>query len=113
TTIRGPMDVHMYDIERIEALAGPQGTLYGASSQSGTLRIITNKPDPTGFAVGYSAELNSISDGGKGNVAEGFVILPMGDNAAVRLVAWSRDDAGYIDNVHGSRVMPTSGLVSD
>lgn len=113
TTIRGPMDVHMYDIERIEALAGPQGTLYGASSQSGTLRIITNKPDPSGFAAGYSAELNAISDGGKGNVAEGFVNLPMGESAAVRLVAWSRDDAGYIDNVHGSRVMPTSGLVSD
>ncbi len=113
TTIRGPMDVHMVDIERIEALAGPQGTLYGASSQSGTLRIITNKPDPSGFAAGYAAELNTVHDGGNGNVAEGFVNLPMGESAAVRLVAWSRDDAGYIDNIHGSRVMPTSGLVSD
>jgi iron complex outermembrane recepter protein len=47
TTIQGAIDVHPYDIERVEALAGPQGTLYGASSQAGTLRIITNKPDPT------------------------------------------------------------------
>ena len=43
----------MYDIARIEALSGPQGTLYGASSQSGTIRIITNKPDPSGFSAAY------------------------------------------------------------
>ena len=49
TTIDGNLNIHIYDIERVEALAGPQGTLYGASSQSGTIRIITNKPDPTGF----------------------------------------------------------------
>ena len=42
TTIQGAFDVHLYDIQRVEALAGPQGTLYGASSQAGTLRIITN-----------------------------------------------------------------------
>src|ERR1700761_8516885 len=46
TTIDGNLNIHIYDIERVEALAGPQGTLYGASSQSGTIRIITNKPDP-------------------------------------------------------------------
>ena len=44
TTIGGTLDVHIYDIARIESLAGPQGTLYGASSQAGTIRIITNKP---------------------------------------------------------------------
>ena len=58
TTIRGNLDVHLYDIARVEALAGPQGTLYGASSQAGTIRIITNKPDPSGFAAGYSLEGN-------------------------------------------------------
>src|SRR5690348_16769589 len=45
TTIGGALDVHIYDIARIESLAGPQGTLYGASSEAGTIRIITNKPD--------------------------------------------------------------------
>src|SRR3954449_6262390 len=45
TTIGGTLDVHIYDIARIETLAGPQGTLYGASSEAGTIRIITNKPD--------------------------------------------------------------------
>ena len=47
TTIDGTVDIHIYDIARIEVLEGPQGTLYGASSEAGTIRIITNKPDPT------------------------------------------------------------------
>ncbi len=50
TTIDGTPDVHLYDIQRIEVLEGPQGTLYGASSEAGTVRIITNKPDPTKFS---------------------------------------------------------------
>ncbi|HOZ24610.1 MAG TPA: TonB-dependent receptor plug domain-containing protein, partial [Thermomonas sp.] len=54
TTITGALDIHMYDIERVEALAGPQGTLYGANSQSGTVRIITRKPDTEAFSAGYS-----------------------------------------------------------
>ena len=49
TTIQGSLDINIYDVARIEALAGPQGTLYGASSEAGTVRIITNKPDPSGF----------------------------------------------------------------
>jgi outer membrane receptor protein involved in Fe transport len=49
TTIGGALDVHIYDIARIESLAGPQGTLYGASSEAGTIRIITNKPDLSGI----------------------------------------------------------------
>ena len=53
TTIDGTVDVHVYDIARVEVLEGPQGTLYGASSEAGTIRIITNKPDPTKFEAGY------------------------------------------------------------
>jgi outer membrane receptor protein involved in Fe transport len=113
TTIRGAIDVHPYDIQRVEALAGPQGTLYGASSQAGTIRIITNKPDASGFAAGYGLELNSVSDGGTGHVAEGFINLPISENAAIRLVGWDRDDAGYIDNVFGERTFPTSGITID
>lgn len=113
TTIRGTVDIHPYDINRVEALAGPQGTLYGASSQSGTLRIITNKPDPSGFEAGYGLELNSVQHGGSGHVAEGFANIPMGENAAIRLVGWSKEDAGYIDNVYGERTFPTSGITID
>lgn len=113
TTIRGTVDLHTYDIARVEALRGPQGTLYGASSQAGTLRIITNKPDPSGFEAGYGLELNSIHDGGTGHVVEGFANIPMGENAAIRLVGWSKEDAGYIDNVYGERTFPTSGITID
>ena len=113
TTITGALDVHMYDIARVEALAGPQGTLYGASSQAGTLRIITNKPDPSGFAASYSGEINVIDGGGIGDVAEGMVNLPISDRAAIRLVGWQRHDSGYVDNKRGTRTFPSSGIVAD
>jgi iron complex outermembrane recepter protein len=102
TTIDGTVDVHIYDIQRIEVLEGPQGTLYGASSQAGTVRIITNKPDPSGFAAGYDFGVNRVSHGGTGYEAEGFVNLPLSPIAAIRLVAWDEKDAGFISNVAGT-----------
>ena len=106
TTIGGLLDIHLYDIDRVEALAGPQGTLFGASSQAGTIRIITKKPDASAFAAGYSFELNSISHGGNGHIAEGYLNAPISENAAIRVVAWDQQDAGYIDNVEGTRTYP-------
>ncbi|MFO0029805.1 MAG: TonB-dependent receptor [Pseudomonadota bacterium] len=113
TTIQGALDIHVYDIERIESLAGPQGTLYGASSQAGTIRIITNKPDPSGFSAAYGIEANKVTEGGAGGVGEAYVNLPIGDSAAVRLVAWRKRDAGYVDNVRGTRTFPTSGITDN
>lgn len=113
TTIQGSLDVNIYDVARIEALAGPQGTLYGASSESGTVRIITNKPDPGGFAAGYSLEASAIDGGGIGHVAQGFVNAPLSPAAAIRLVGWEKYDAGYVDNVHGTRTFPSSGVTMD
>lgn len=112
TTIQGALDVHIYDIARVEALAGPQGTLYGASSQAGTIRIITNKPDPSKFSAGYDLE-GSTLDGEGGYVAEGFVNLPINDKSAIRLVGWGKRDAGYISNVTGTRTYPTAGITID
>jgi len=109
TTIQGALDIHIYDIERVESLAGPQGTLYGASSQAGTIRIITNRPDPSAFDAAYSLEGNSVEDGGNGYLAEGFVNVPLHERAAIRLVGWVRHDAGYVDNVVSERTFPTSG----
>ncbi len=111
TTVQGNLDVHLYDIERVEALAGPQGTLYGASSQAGTIRIITNKPDPSKFSAGYSLEGNFVDSDDSGYVGEGFVNFPIGDNAAIRLVGWATSEAGWIDNVAGTRTYP--GNVDD
>lgn len=113
TTIQGALDLHVYDIERVEALAGPQGTLYGASSEAGTLRLITRKPDTAGFAAGYGLEVNAVDGGGIGHVAEGFVNVPLGERAAIRLVGWQKKDAGYIDNVFGERTYPTSGITQN
>src|SRR6202023_1061101 len=102
TTIDGSLDVHLYDIQRIEVLEGPQGTLYGASSEAGTVRIITNKPDPTKFSAGYDVEGNRVDHGGTGWQAQAFVNVPLTDFAAVRLVGWDEHDAGYVDNVAGT-----------
>ncbi len=113
TTIGGTLDVPTYDIERVEALSGPQGTLYGASAESGVIRIITNKPDPTAFTAGYSVEGNAVDHGGLGYIVDGYINEPLTDNIAVRLVAWDEHDAGYIDNVHGTRTYPTSGITID
>jgi outer membrane receptor protein involved in Fe transport len=102
TTIGGALDIHVYDIARVEALAGPQGTLYGASSEAGTIRVITNKPDASAFSAAYDVEANDVDHGGVGASAEGFVNIPLSDHAAIRIVGWDEHDAGYIDNVAGT-----------
>ena len=102
TTIDGTVDMHIYDVQRIEVLEGPQGTLYGASSESGTVRIITNKPDTTKFEAGYDVDGNKIQHGGKGWEAEGFVNIPLASFAAIRLVGWDEHDGGYINNIAGT-----------
>jgi iron complex outermembrane recepter protein len=103
TTIDGTVDVHIYDVQRIEVLEGPQGTLYGASSEAGTIRIISNKPDPTKFSAGYDVDLDQIERGGSdGWELQGFVNIPLSSIAAVRLVGWDEHDGGFISNVAGT-----------
>lgn len=110
TTVGGNLDVHIYDIARIESLAGPQGTLYGASSEAGTIRIITNKPDTTGYYGRMDAEVNKVGPGGVGVKVEGMVNIPLSQKAALRVVGFYQKDAGYIDNVAGTRCfLPTDG----
>lgn len=110
TTNEGTMDVHIYDIARIEVLAGPQGTLYGASSEAGTVRIITNQPDPREFTAAYDVQGSDVAHGGSGEVVQGFVNIPLASTAAVRLVGWQQFTPGYINDVAGTRVFPTSGV---
>ena len=110
TTITGALDLHIFDIERIEALAGPQGTLYGASSQAGTIRIITNKPDTSGTYGELGGEVNKVAHGDFGYTLEGFINHPLNERIAARVVAWYRRDGGYIDNIPGTRTYPTSGI---
>ena len=103
TTIGGNLDVHIYDIARIESLSGPQGTLYGASSEAGTIRIITNKPDTSKTYGRIDVEGNKVSKGGWGGKAEGMINIPLSPNIAFRAVGYYEKDAGYIDNVPGTR----------
>ena len=103
TTIGGLVDVHIYDVSRIEALSGPQGTLFGASSLSGTMRIITNKPDPSKFKAGYDLQLNKFGKGQAGGNAEAFVNIPLSERIALRAVGFYQRAGGYIDNTLGSR----------
>jgi outer membrane receptor protein involved in Fe transport len=110
TTVTGALPLHIYDVNRVEVLEGPQGTLFGASSEAGTIRLITNKPDPKKFSAGYNIQANKIDNGGAGDVVEGFVNMPLGGNAAIRLVGWQEHDGGYISNVAGT---DANGCIAD
>jgi iron complex outermembrane receptor protein len=113
TTIGGNLDVHIYDIARIESLSGPQGTLYGASSQAGTVRIITNKPDTKAFAGRVDGEVNSVLHGGIGGKVEGMINAPLSSSAALRVTGFYQHDAGFIDNRPGARsFLPIPGGIT-
>lgn len=91
-------DVDLYDMNRVEVLRGPQGTLFGSGSLSGTVRYITNQPDETEQSYGFQADLNHIDSGGMGGAIKGYLNSPLGDNAAARLTFYYEDIAGFIDS---------------
>jgi len=92
-------DIHMFDMERLEVLRGPQGTLYGAGSLGGTLRLITNKPQLGRFEAKIDATASSTSNGDPSYALNGAFNIPLGDTAALRLVGYTKEDGGFIDNV--------------
>lgn len=95
-------EVRMVDINRVEALAGPQGTLFGAAAQSGTLRVITNQPDPSQFEAVVDLTLKRGEKTSTSHDVSAVVNLPFADGkAALRLVGFTAVDAGFIDNVFG------------
>jgi len=97
-------DLHSYDIERIEVLNGPQGTLFGAGAMSGAIRIITNKPDPNNFSAGMDVDVGKIAHGTNNTTYEGFINLPLVEGrTAVRLSGYSVHDGGFIDNLLTTR----------
>ena len=96
------LDVYATDIQRIEVLPGPQGTLFGASSQAGTIRLITNKPQVDAFATGADVTMSNTKDGDMSTAIEAFINIPVNDRMAVRGAFYSVNEGGYIDNVLGS-----------
>jgi iron complex outermembrane recepter protein len=97
-------DLHLYDIERIEVLNGPQGTTFGASAMAGALRFVTNKPDASGFSAGADLDGGKIEGGTKNGTIEGFMNIPLiPDWTALRFSAYRDYHGGYIDNINTTR----------
>tara|TARA_R110000868_G_scaffold13892_1_gene64594 strand:- start:39105 stop:41690 length:2586 start_codon:yes stop_codon:yes gene_type:complete len=97
------LDVYAADIARVEVLPGPQGTLYGASSQAGTVRMITNEPVIGEFEASASFGTSFTEGGEMSNNAEAVINLPVSENFALRGVVYVDNQGGYIDNVAGTR----------
>jgi iron complex outermembrane receptor protein len=102
TSISQQPEVRMVDIARVENLPGPQGTLFGSSSQSGTLRIITNKPNFDGFSGEGNATFATTHGGDPSWDFSGHVNIPVSDSLAFRIVGFSAHEGGYVDNVYGT-----------
>ncbi len=90
-------DIDLYDLNRVETLRGPQGTLFGSGSVGGTLRYITNQPDLGSLGGSVEANINVAAGGDLGGHLKGMINLPLGENAAIRAVAYHSEFAGFID----------------
>jgi len=91
-------DLDLFDLARVETLRGPQGTLFGSGSIGGTVRYITNQPDPAESRVVIDTELNTIDDGGNGGHFKGMINTPFGNGSgAFRLVGYHTEYGGYVD----------------
>src|SRR5688572_330008 len=101
TSVSQQVDIRPIDIARIESLPGPQGTLFGSSSQSGTIRYITNKPDSGGYSSQLDVEIGTTKGGEESYDISGHVNIPLNDNIAIRAVGFYAKDGGYVDNVPG------------
>ena len=96
------LDLYAADLQRVEVLAGPQGTLFGASSQSGTVRMITNKPVIGEFEGRVDLGISTTSGGADSNKMEAMINLPLSESVALRMVGFTDNQGGYIDNAQGS-----------
>ncbi len=98
-------DLDLFDLNRVETLRGPQGTLFGSGSMGGTIRYITEQPSLDGLEGKVEANAHTLKDGNQGGHLKGAVNIPMGDTAALRAVAYTTQYAGYIDALgpNGSR----------
>ena len=93
-------DLNLFDVNRVEVLRGPQGTLYGASAMAGTVRIITNQPDASTFEGKGETTISTTDGGGENYTIKGLVNIPVvEDRLAVRALAYRSDFDGFIDNI--------------
>jgi outer membrane receptor protein involved in Fe transport len=91
-------DFDLYDLNRVETLRGPQGTLFGSGSVGGTIRYITNAPDVNQFDANVEVDVNTVTDGETGYGVKGMVNIPLVEGStALRLVGYTTEFAGFID----------------
>jgi len=90
-------DFDLYDLNRLETLRGPQGTLFGSGSIGGTVRYITNQPNADAFEAELELDFNSIQQGSNGGHIKAMVNAPLDNGSALRAVLYSTEYAGYID----------------
>jgi iron complex outermembrane receptor protein len=110
----GASDPKLFDIERVEVLRGPQGTLYGASSMGGTIRLITRQPDPSVTSGWVNTSVSNTSQGGFNGDFGGMLNAPLvQDKIALRAVAYYGSSEGYIDRVDRSEQPVSSPTVPD
>ncbi len=93
------LDVYAADLQRIEVLEGPQGTLFGAGAQAGALRYITNKPNHESTESYFKAGFGTTAFGANSSSLQGMLNLPLSDKLAMRAVIYNDSRGGYIDNV--------------
>ncbi len=103
------LDVYAADLERVEVLSGPQGTLFGASSQAGTVRLITNKPKLGVFEAISNFGVSFTEGGEMSEKVEAIINVPVTDKFALRGVFYNDNQGGYIDNVAGTRTLLGGG----
>jgi iron complex outermembrane receptor protein len=104
-------DLDLYDLDRIEVLRGPQGTLYGAGNDAGTVRYITTQPKIGQFGGSVDFTFNGVTDGDFAATARGALNVPIGEKAAMRAVGYYDQFPGFIDSVYPGR--PTRKDVND
>jgi outer membrane receptor protein involved in Fe transport len=107
------IDPNLYDLNRVEVLRGPQGTLYGSGSMGGTIKVVPNAPNPAAFDASAEGVFGETQGGGFNHAENAMVNLPLGDTAALRIVGTSSHDSGWIDRVviaNGDFPAPTSGV---
>ncbi len=96
-------DLELFDLDRFEVLRGPQGTLFGAGSSAGTIRYITRQPQLGEFEGAAAVDGYTGSDTDVGGGIKGMINVPVGQTAAVRLVGYYNELAGFIDSYYPGR----------
>jgi outer membrane receptor protein involved in Fe transport len=107
------LSLHIDDLDRVEVLRGPQGTLYGSGSLAGTIRLIPKQPDPSGFAANVEADAGNLAVGHQWNNSyDGMLNLPFNDVSAIRITAGREHYAGFINEPYVVKLGPPSTAVN-